>query len=695
MDPSRPLVSFRADRKRRDQKPRVLLSCTLCREKKLKCDRATPCANCRKRHQDSSCRYISERPGEVASRLQYLEQRVLDLEQRTRPGGQQDSTRTASASKTDGFLLSEKNGSRFIDPSHWQAIMNNAVGGLLHETDEPESIPQSPVLLLAISQTMDLAELLAGVPPRPIADLLVFRCLDSREPSLISIHIPTFKTEYLAFWDNPSQVSLAWLALLYGILSCAVYIEHTMNPAVSSQPLPAVFYTYRMNCAVALARSNYALPGRYKVEAAIMYLGIEYLQSHNLKTGISMLLGIVARLAIIMGYHRDHPHSHISTFDSEMRRRAWLLLLVIDSIVSRQEGLPLVIHRGVGDDVTRPRNLLDDDFGPHTTVLPPSRPEDQIDSNITYLLAMQQMLAVASEIAATASVVALSPERTTALTQQLETVHGQIPLIFRMQSMSSSSSALSSSNETVLGRYGLEILYQHTRCILYRQYLVTPRAEEEEEKEEEKKKKKKKKKKKEEEGPDFRGACVDAARQILARQSELFQGVLGTPRNRDRVWFGVSRSVSDGMTAAMVICLEVIQQAANGAVRTELIELLRTSHLSWKRSSRPSLETRKAAEIVGSMLRLLGGGSSSGISSVDTITSGGSVVSSSDAGDEEDLSTITAASSSVERGDDPGLFPSSPIQEMLNGDSALEMFDWALWDREMQQLNGLRGDVMG
>ena len=38
---------------------------------------------------------------------------------------------------------------------------------------------------------MDVTELLAALPPREIADMLVYRCLDSQEPSL-SMNLDAF-----------------------------------------------------------------------------------------------------------------------------------------------------------------------------------------------------------------------------------------------------------------------------------------------------------------------------------------------------------------------------------------------------------------------------------------------------------------------------------------------------------------------
>ncbi|RDH27529.1 hypothetical protein BDQ94DRAFT_184483 [Aspergillus welwitschiae] len=682
MEPLGSILSSRTDRKRREQKPRVLLSCTWCREKKVKCNRGRPCANCLRRGQDTACQYITERsrrpvsgeqePHEVYRRLRYLEQKLLRLEKAAiqdhsstpehvaldgsaktpdadaandRSQAEAESAASPRPGSVSGCLLSETSGTRFISPSHWQAMMNNAELNIEDRSvnygqgaEETESSPDGPVLLLGISHQMDEAELLAALPPRNIADMLVRRCL-------VIIHVPTFKSEYLEFWKDPSGVSLAWLALLYSILSCAIYIEHTTNPEDTNPQLPGTFHVYRTNCAIALAKANFATPGRYKVDAAIMYLGVEYLQSNNLKTGISMLLGVVSRLAIMMGYHREPRlyHPQISCFEAEMRRRAWLLLVSIDSKVAWQTGLPRVIPRKLGD-VTLPRNLLDSDFGLDTTVLPPSRSVGQHVSNIAYISALEQMLFVVGEVTDTVSGGAMVSDTAQGLSLRLEKIKSSLPSIFQLQPRE----AQRLDDGKMIERYCLEITYQRARCILYRRYLTTARSDPHRK---------------------FRSICVDAARQILALQSELFQGMLAKSHSRHRAWFGLSRSISDCLTATMVICLEVINQSRDGSssndhVRTELIELLKSSHMSWKLSPRPSLETIKAAEITSTVLDLLGA------NRVDVLPPL--------SGKEEGQGSPTELTENL----------TSPniIQDMLVGDSALEMFDWALWDREMQQL---------
>lgn len=179
-------------RKRRHQKPRVLLSCTTCRKDKydttfsetetsffahntklsrLKCDRRKPCATCVKRHREASCTYGRERPAaanvaggsifddrvKVDDRLRLFDGRLRHLEDEiskknpswpelrdaelpcppARRSGS-DTTSCRAGSKLPPDLTSLRDLSRptnndtlFTNISHWLAIMNDAVSCLL------------------------------------------------------------------------------------------------------------------------------------------------------------------------------------------------------------------------------------------------------------------------------------------------------------------------------------------------------------------------------------------------------------------------------------------------------------------------------------------------------------------------------------------------------------------------------------
>ncbi|PYH85403.1 hypothetical protein BO82DRAFT_424244 [Aspergillus uvarum CBS 121591] len=523
-------------------------------------------------------------------------------------------------------------------------------------------------LFSGLSQNVSIDELIASLPSRTVADRLVASCLESSEPSLMIIHVPTFQSQCLQFWQSPATVSPAWLALLYGVLACGVWIEHFLDPIMAYSEVPQSFYVLRENSAAALSKSDLTVPGRFKVEAALIYLGVEYLQSNESKTGVSILLGVVSRLAIMMGYHQSAHlcHPPLLAFEAEMRCRAWLLLSVIDNVVASQTGLPRVIYQGLTNSA-RPRNLLDDDFNSTMSVLPSSQSATETLSHVVYMLAIDDLYSVANEIADLAAKGPISPDSTARLGQQLDALKNGLPCSLRMRF----SVAPTMEYDKLIMQRTLEIVYQRSRCILHRQYLISS-----------------------ESNPSFdafRGACVDAARCVLEQQCLLFQEALHGPRNRKRVWFGASRSVSDCLTAAMVICLEVInrtnvlsQPSLTCDASTELIHILHRTYLNLKQTPKPPVEITKAAEILATMLGQMGHPLTWNSDSDETRPA------------DDPSDPKTSDSQGQETTPPSGLF-SSPwlvFDDLVHGDPPFEMFDWAYWDREMRQLNGAFHDII-
>ncbi|KAH3402718.1 hypothetical protein KXV81_000466 [Aspergillus fumigatus] len=132
----------------------------------------------------------------------------------------------SSAPESTGRLLENKAGSSYFDGAHWRAILeevNEVKGYLQQETDEESEEEfmdeaffdsSSPVLLLGLNKPASKDELLADIPPRPVADRLVSQFLHCKEPILVVLHFPTFQKEYNQFWLNPRGASLQWLGLL-------------------------------------------------------------------------------------------------------------------------------------------------------------------------------------------------------------------------------------------------------------------------------------------------------------------------------------------------------------------------------------------------------------------------------------------------------------------------------------------------
>ncbi|OGM48145.1 hypothetical protein ABOM_002936 [Aspergillus bombycis] len=283
------------------------------------------------------------------------------------------------------------------------------------------------------------------------------------------------------------------------------------------------------------------------------------------------------------------------------------------------------------------------------SILPPSRPETEPPSRITYMLTLDDILSVADKIADITSNGTITPERTACLDEELKAARDRIPGPLKMAHTQKASD--NQADNTIM-QHTLEMIYQRSRCILHRQYLVSPRMTNGYE--------------------TFRWACVDAARCVLEYQCELFQDILRRPGNRKRSWFGASHSVSDCLTAAMVICLDVLNepkgaQAVSENTRAELIQLLNKTYLSLKNTPRPSVETAKAAERVATMLYEMGHSIiGEELRCSQPAAAETSELSSSQLADQM-AATIEATSS-----------PYTTFQDILNGDCPLEMFDWSI-----------------
>ncbi|KAM0256027.1 hypothetical protein ACHAQJ_005226 [Trichoderma viride] len=418
-------------------------------------------------------------------------------------------------------------------------------------------------------------------------------------------------------------------------------MDHTTDSNAAGLNLPSDFEFFRTQSAAFLAKFDIAILGNYKVEAAVVYLGMEYVRSDNLKTDVSVLLGLVSRLAIVAGYHRDTQiHSQITTFQAEMRRRSWLVLLVTDCVVAYETGLPRVIPSGLGD-ARRPRNLLDEDFNSFTAALPPARTAIKSCNRIVYMLKMESILSMAADIADAAPGLASLPERTAKLNEELEAIRDSIPAILRIPSAGSSIT----DEKMAIWRSNLEMTYQRTHCTLHRPFLMKHSSDRQ--------------------TRSFRETCVSAAQRILELENEIFPVF---------VWFGASRCVSDGLTAAMVICLELIyrtedEQLPYSVTSDQLIQLLESLlYMSWKCAPRHSPEIDVAIKILTVMLRQMGihnpGQYAEEPNSSLHIESHSSEV------------APQASSFTNDMEDENMLFSQNPIYELLSRDSMEDLFDW-------------------
>lgn len=143
--------------------------------------------------------------------------------------------------------------------------------------------------------------------------------------------------------------------------------------------------TFRHSMAQCLIFADFTKPLRYLLETLSLHLHGESNRGNDSEISIWLLTGMIIRLGMRMGYHRDAKiFPNISVFQGEMRRRIWTWVRHVDLLFSFQVGLPTMIRAG-DSDTGLPRNLYDEDFDEDSTELPPERPAHE-PTPVSYII---------------------------------------------------------------------------------------------------------------------------------------------------------------------------------------------------------------------------------------------------------------------------------------------------------------------
>ena len=353
---------------------------------------------------------------------------------------------------------------------------------------------------------------------------------------------------------------------------------------------------YRSLTAQCLIVADFTKPVNHMIEALILHLHGEYARSRDAEVGIWVLVGMIVRLSMRMGYHRDPKYfPNITPFQGEIRRRVWTFVRQSDLLFSFQLGLPNMI-RLHDCDTGLPRNLYDDEFDEDTPSLPPSRPASEL-TPVSYMIAKARTAFVFGRIVETVhSVSSSSYEDIMKLDHLLRETRDELPSYLRLRPMEES---LQDPGALLMQRINLSILYSKGQCVLHRKFLARAR-----------------------ENPRYahsRRTCVDSSMDLLHHQATLHYETLPGHRLHGSRVFANSLTTHDFLLAAMIVCLDLCYSAeAEGAGqsssdpymwgierRSEMIKSLGVSKDIWLELKDSSMEAYKASEILTVMIEKL------------------------------------------------------------------------------------------
>ncbi|PWY71078.1 hypothetical protein BO94DRAFT_263166 [Aspergillus sclerotioniger CBS 115572] len=651
-----PEGQFRVIRKRN----RVPLSCGPCRHRKLKCNRANPCENCVKRGDATSCSYAqanvrkkntpqqsaSSSPDDMQNRIDRLESLVLslmtngsqaagpaaalaaisgnsssagsvphtgdlDLEDES-PNGPEESD-TEQVTKSFGIMKVDNNKSWYFSEAHWATVMNDIAevrnyfqthkkqyeeqAEKLKATKLPTDVPGS-ALLFGATKPLTRAEIMSSFPSKYTTDMLIARYFSCYDPSTHILHGPTFQAQYNKHWEDPSQTCTVWIAMLFAMMRLAMLSYHRDGdepPEFRGKSLDMAG-TFRNLVAQCLTLADYTKSYPNLIESLIFHLHGDLCQTREADVSVWVLVGVITRLAMRMGYHRDSKmFPNITPFQGEMRRRVWSFVRQADLLCSSQIGLPSMI-RSADSDTDLPRNLYDDDFDENCQELPPSRPPNE-PTPISYLIAKSRLSFVFGCVAESASPLQnASYDKVMELDAELRRARDLIPEHLLVRPIE--DCPLESPN-LILSRFAVASVYHKAQCVLHRKYLIRAR-----------------------ENPRFtysRRTCIDSAMELLRYQSLLHTETRPTGRLRSRHNRVTSLGSTDYLLAATIICIDLYNgqrlQAAGRVSndsyawgrerRDEMLAALQRSKEIWEELQDETMEAWKAGGALGVMLAKL------------------------------------------------------------------------------------------
>lgn len=516
--------------------------------------------------------------------------------------------------KSIGVMKVDNNRAVFASEAHWYAILGeiSEVKSYFNEhkkqyedqlkrykESRTDEVSPGTAFLFGGQKPTAHAEILARFPPKQTADLLISRYFNTYDPGVHIIHGPTFQRQYDKHWLNPTDSPIIWVGLVYAMMCIALqsYSRAGDEPPEYRNKSWEMSTEYRNLTAQCLVLADITQPITNMLETLVLHIYSDYARSRDAEPGILISTGIIVRLAMRMGLHRDAgPYAGITVFQGEMRRRVWASIRSLDLLFSAQAGLPPIVRpRDTNTEV--PRNIYDDELYEDMTALPTSRPENDATPTLFLINRTRLIYKLGEAIEVTDTLTCASYDVVMKLDQEARELHENLSPHLKMRTMDESARDPSS---LIMQRFTLDLLYLKIVCVLHRKFLAVSRS-----------------------NSRFafsRRACIDSSMAMLQHQATLHRECQLGGRLRSVKWFISSLTTVDFLLAAMIVSSDLYHTARterqgrsptgdsyhwNNDRRDEMLEAIDTAVGIWEGLKDNSMEAYKAHATLNVMLTQL------------------------------------------------------------------------------------------
>ncbi|KAH8690685.1 fungal-specific transcription factor domain-containing protein [Talaromyces proteolyticus] len=395
-------------------------SCLKCHERKIRCDKRTPCASCVRL--GTLCRYPGPERAkrrqqqkvvvtDISTRLTQLERAVTalaegqiparndanspkkfrsinerpenPLHQSTLrdtlpPARRPSSGPTGVTSKglllPDRLYINDRLLSRVLEK---EQELQSAIGGpKISNTDtnndsKSSSINVDTILFGSGQCAIDIVTL---HPSQREVSQLWQAYITNVNMHIKVLHIPTVQSMLFAAIKDLKNVPYDFNALMFAIYFCATSsLDPVSVGRVLGQERHAALRRFQQGIEQCLSRASFLeLPTVTSLQAFVMFLMSA--RVHNKGRSSWTLTSLAARLAQSIGLHRDGKNFNLPPLESELRRRLWWQIVNNDHRASEDHGISICTSYGFCD-TEYPLHINDADISIHSQTLPPPRKE--------------------------------------------------------------------------------------------------------------------------------------------------------------------------------------------------------------------------------------------------------------------------------------------------------------------------------
>jgi Fungal specific transcription factor domain len=192
------------------------------------------------------------------------------------------------------------------------------------------------------------------------------------DPVVRILHRPTTRNIIMKASSNTDTLSKSEEVLLFSIYYGAVC---SLSPAQCEKQLgedkEQLSNRFRFAVEQALARANFLNSSSLMVlQAFVLFLICVRTQDDTRL--VWALSGLTTHLAQALGVHRDGTNFGLSPFETEMRRRLWWHICILDTRAAEDHGADPTFTEAFYD-ARMPLNINDDDISPETKETPNER----------------------------------------------------------------------------------------------------------------------------------------------------------------------------------------------------------------------------------------------------------------------------------------------------------------------------------